>query len=83
MAKKGLRPTIPPTTPAPLVELLKKGMDADPEKRPTLREYHDALMAMKKSYDGSPEPWAKALLDGRAIARGEKTVADVTATPGP
>lgn len=88
VAKKNLRPTIPPTTPPQLVDLLKRGMDADPEKRPNLREFVEKLTTFQKEFNVSSEPWDRALLDGRALSRGEKTLSSLglnnnsQATPG-
>jgi hypothetical protein len=52
-------------------------MDADPEKRPSLREFVEKLQQFQKEFQTKSEPWDRALLDGRALARGEKTLSSV------
>jgi hypothetical protein len=47
--------------PQPFVELLRRGMDADPEKRPTLSEFLQIIRDLKADYEANPGPWDAVL----------------------
>merc|ERR1712100_482500 len=57
VAKKGLRPTMPRKCPAPIVDLLQRGWDADPTKRPSLPALLAEIDAMKASLTTDPSVW--------------------------
>lgn len=56
-AKKGLRPTIPPTTPAGFVDLIKQAWDHDANKRPDCKQMLVALDALEQDYLQNTEKW--------------------------
>jgi len=57
VAKKGIRPTTPPNIPPMMDELLRRCMDAEPEKRPALDEVIRNLDEMKKDYSINTAQW--------------------------
>jgi len=57
VAKKGYRPTIPVSTPVPVVELIKRCWDENPQNRPTTSEILSALIAIENDYQHQPEKW--------------------------
>jgi hypothetical protein len=67
-AAKGLRPTLPFTTPRPLVKLYEDCVAADPDARPTCQEILDRLEEISAFYDQHTDTW-DALVKGGVKVR--------------
>ena len=50
IVKEDLRPPLDNITIPRLAELLKRGWDPDPDKRPTMEEFLDELIAIKDEH---------------------------------
>ncbi|KYQ99908.1 ankyrin repeat-containing protein [Tieghemostelium lacteum] len=61
-AKKNLRPTIPPTCPPSLVELIKTCWDHEPDKRPNCSETLKRLYEIEAEYKANASLWDKAIV---------------------
>jgi len=60
VAKNKLRPTIPPTTPAPMKELIEMTWNQDPTVRPLCKEFIEKLEAVEKDWHDHRDAWQKA-----------------------
>eukprot|EP01111_Echinosteliopsis_oligospora_P005792 TRINITY_DN1946_c0_g1_i1.p1 TRINITY_DN1946_c0_g1~~TRINITY_DN1946_c0_g1_i1.p1 ORF type:complete len:635 (+),score=133.12 TRINITY_DN1946_c0_g1_i1:356-2260(+) len=56
-AKKGLRPTIPPTCPEGFVSLIKECFDHSPDKRPSCTEIYEKLLVLKEDWQANTTKW--------------------------
>ena len=59
---RGKRCTIPPTTPAPLRELIRSCWEVEPEARPSSRELVAAIHNLSRDYRNNQEEWDWAIL---------------------
>lgn len=58
-AKKGLRPTIPPTTPEGFAQLIRDCLEHAAEKRPSCSEILQRLFELQSDWQSNPEKWEK------------------------
>jgi len=61
-AKKGLRPTIPPSTPEDLADLMRRCWAPDTSTRPDCASIITTLEKLEEQYKGNPTHW-KSLID--------------------
>eukprot|EP01119_Soliformovum_irregulare_P008211 TRINITY_DN2129_c0_g1_i1.p1 TRINITY_DN2129_c0_g1~~TRINITY_DN2129_c0_g1_i1.p1 ORF type:complete len:803 (+),score=234.55 TRINITY_DN2129_c0_g1_i1:116-2410(+) len=60
-AKKKVRPTIPPTCPEELAQLMRDGWNPEGSVRPTCKEVIAKLDAFEKDYEANKETWDGAI----------------------
>jgi len=60
-AKKGVRPTMPPTTPAALAELIKRCLEREADKRPSTLEVQQALEKIQEDYVKNKQIWQQTI----------------------
>lgn len=72
VTKQNLRPTIPATTPPPLVELFKSCVSSNPEERPKIKDILARLLKMQKgATEENAAEWA-ALLPGSVLVESDE-----------
>jgi serine/threonine protein kinase/ankyrin repeat protein len=76
VARKGKRPTLPPTTPPVLSQLIERCWTKERDTRPDAATVRDELKAMQASFASDPAPWQASLI-GRAA---EEAVAAAAAS---
>lgn len=59
VAKKGIRPSIPPECPPALDQLIRDVWNQDPSPRPTATELLQKLDTLEKDYKAAPDNWPK------------------------
>jgi ankyrin repeat protein len=78
-AKKGLRPTIPPSCPEGLAQLIRDCFDHSPEKRPGCSEINQRLFVLQQDWMDHPDVWEKAkvkAVDGESAGTGGASSSD-------
>lgn len=58
-AKKGLRPTIPTTTPEGFAQLIRDCLEHSPDKRPSCSEILQRLFDLQTDWQKNTETWEK------------------------
>ena len=67
-ATKGLRPTIPPTTPLPLANLIRICTAKEQSARPSARELLQAVLELREEYLANKPEWESAIVGERVGA---------------
>jgi hypothetical protein len=60
--QKGNRPTIPPSTPQGLAELIGHSWDHSPDRRPSAQEILQQLEQLQQEYEENMAKWEEAKL---------------------
>jgi serine/threonine protein kinase/ankyrin repeat protein len=60
VARKSKRPTLPPSTPPALADLIQRCWQKDRDQRPTAAAVRDELLALQASFEQDPAPWNQA-----------------------
>lgn len=75
-AKKGLRPTIPPSTPSKFTELIKQCWDKDASNRPSCKEILIVLEQLETEYIQNTSQWEQARQQKQQPQQSEETAAN-------
>lgn len=67
-ATKGLRPTIPPTTPIPLANLIRICTAKEQSARPSAKELLQAVLELREEYQANKPEWESAIVGERVGA---------------
>eukprot|EP01094_Clydonella_sp_ATCC50884_P017540 TRINITY_DN306_c7_g1_i1.p1 TRINITY_DN306_c7_g1~~TRINITY_DN306_c7_g1_i1.p1 ORF type:complete len:836 (-),score=304.65 TRINITY_DN306_c7_g1_i1:349-2856(-) len=67
-AKKGVRPTIPPGTPATYRKLIEQCWDEEPKNRPETSDLMMSVQELVKEYEADPAAWDAAIVPPGATA---------------